>query len=459
MLAALALWVSSPKLDAILDVPELKGALYSATVTDLDGKVLYERNADQRVMPASNMKLIANSFALYALGKDYVPVTRFWKEKNRVVVDSSGDPGLTYQQLNDIKKTLNLTGKLPVYVRQSYRVGIPEGWEYDDLPNRYAAPVTSFSFDQAAFELWAERGKAFLLPESFGVKIAFDPKLKDGASQYDPIRKRIRVGAKLPAKRTRLDTLALPNGDESAALVLGSRMYSTDKVPERVPNAVIVGKPLPELMKTCLVRSDNIMAENLFLMAAAKEGDLGDHPYDKARERAFNFLTKVVGIEPQDLRIQDGSGLSRHNLVTARGIANLLSWADKQPTAELWKSCLVSPLNGTLKGRLKDVDFRGKTGTLDMVVSLSGYIRTKSGDERIMSLLLNHFTSSSVKAREIVDNFAKTVYEGMDGTASAFPFNHESREARPFESHLFTAGNWINRSDRNRGVARSGTNR
>lgn len=456
MLLALAIALQSPKLEAVLDSAELKGAVYSAVVTDLEGTVLYERNADLRVMPASNQKLIACAFALHELGATYVPKTRIWKEKNRIIVESTGDPSLTYAQLVEAKKKLKLTGKLPVYVKQAYRVGIPESWELDDLPNRYAAPVSAFCFDQAAFELWAQKGKAFLLPANFGIKVSHDPTLPAKASRYDPIRRRVRVGGGLPSNLTRLDTLALPSADECAALVLGKSFFSTKSVPTRNADLVIQGKPLPEILKTCLVKSDNIMAENLLLMAAGKDGDISAKPYDLARTRVSKFLIDTVGIQKEDLRIYDGSGLSRHNLVTGRGIARLLKWANEQPTADLWKSCLVSPLNGTLKSRLKEVAFQGKTGTLDMVVSLSGYVKTKSGEERIMSLLLNHFTCSSAKARDIADNFARTLWEGTDGTPDALSWVYEACRSRTISSHLPTAWYRSSGPDHDSCVTRSG---
>ena len=459
MVFGIALALLNPKLDAILDSPDLSGALVSCIVTDLEGKELYSRNATTRVMPASNQKLISCAYALHQLGKDYVPKTRIWKEKNRVVIDSPGDPSLTYKQLVDARKALKLNGKLPVYVKQAYRVGIPDSWEIDDLANRYAAPVSAFCFDQAAFELWAERGKAFLLPESFGVKISFDPWLDAGASRYDPIRKTIRVGRSLPAKRTRLDTLALPSADESAASIFGSRFYTTTVLPSRPADLTLSGQPLKEILKTCLVRSDNIQAENLLLMGAAKDGDISARPYTLARERVSKFLTDTVGMDKQDIRIYDGSGLSRHNLVTARGIAKLLEWANRQPDAETWRACLVSPLNGTLRGRLKDVGFQGKTGTLDMVVSLSGYVKTASGEERIMSLLLNHFVSSSVKARDILDNFAKTLSETGDGLGVALSYGYEARRHRSLSGHLSLARNWFYRPGGDGGFTRQGSDR
>jgi D-alanyl-D-alanine carboxypeptidase/D-alanyl-D-alanine-endopeptidase (penicillin-binding protein 4) len=407
------------------------------------------------VMPASNQKLLSCAFALYELGPDFVPKTRIWKLKDRIIVESNGDPSLTYQQLTDAKKALKLNGKLPVYVKQAYRVGIPDSWEVDDLPNRYAAPVSAFCFDQAAFELWAERGRAFLLPASFGIRTAFDPSLAPGATRYDPLRRTVRVGKNLPAKRTRLDTIALPSADECAAMVLGNRFFSTQTVPTRNADLTIKGQALPEILKTCLVKSDNIMAENLLLMAASHQGDLKDKVYTLARERVTKFLTETVGVDKQDLRIYDGSGLSRHNLVNARAISKLLVWANKQPTAELWKSCLVSPLNGTLRSRLKDVAFRGKTGTLDMVVCLSGYVKNKAGEERIMSVLLNHFTSSPAKARDIADNFAKTAAEGPDGARDALSSIHEACSS--LSCYLSASRYRSDRSNHDGRFARTGT--
>ncbi len=458
MLSTIAFLAISAQLDSVLDSPDMRGAVMGAIITDLSGNVLYERNSALRVMPASNQKLISCAYALHTLGADYIPQTRIWKEKNRVVVEATGDPSLTYSQLDIAKKKLKLTGKLPVYVKQAYRVGIPESWELDDLPNRYASPVSAFCFDQAAFELWAERGKAFLLPANFGVKISFDPALPAGASRYDPIRKRIRVGRNLPAKRTRLDTLALPSADESAAMVLGSKFYTTQSVPDRPADLVVKGQPLPEILKACLVKSDNIMAEKLLLMAAGKEGSIAQKPYDLARARVTKFLTETVGVQPEDLRIYDGSGLSRHNLVTSRGIAKLLKWSAEQPTADIWKASLVSPLNGTLKNRLKDVEFQGKTGTLDMVVSLSGYVKAKDGKEHIMSVLLNHFTCSSAKARDIADNFARTLWESSDGTAGALSWSHEDSSCGTFPSHLSSFGHRFAGFNHNSGIACAGSN-
>ena len=457
MIVSLLLTLAVYNLDPVLDVPELKGAVYSATVQALDGTVLYERNTDLRVVPASNQKLISCAYALATLGPDFVPKTKIWKQSDRIVVESMGDPSLTYAQLFQARKDLHLDGRLPVYVKQAYRIGVPDSWEVDDLPNRYAAKVTEFCFDQSAFEVWSENGRPKLIPGSFGVKLVRDKSLGSGKTVYDPLKKILRYSPTLPKSKIRLDTLALPDPDEAAASVLGRRFYPVTTVPSRAPDLVIKGKPLPEILKTCLVNSDNNMAENLMLMATAKREDISDDPYGHGRERVENFLFETVGVDPADIRYFDGSGMSRHNLVTSRAIAKLLQWANNQPTAPLWKSCLASPESGTLKTRLKGIDFHGKTGTLDMVVSLSGYVKNAKGEAVIASLLLNHFKCSSVKARDIADAFMKSIAETNDGPSVALFYGYEPRHSDPLNP--LVDWNWFGGSDHHGGPSRSWSDR
>ncbi len=224
-----------------------------------------------------------------------------------------------------------------------------------------AAKISAFTFDQSAFEVWSVKGKPQLRPQAFESTRS----RRFASARQDRLRSAqtgLTIRRQSSQKETRLDTLALPEPDEAAASVLGKRYFSTRSVPNRRPDLTIVGKPLSETLKTCLVNSDNNMAENLMLMAAAKQGDISETPYKLGRERTESFWPIRSASTRTDFRFYDGSGMSRHNFVTARAIAKLLEWANRQPTAPLWKSCLVSPSNGTLKKRLEGVDFKGQDG-------------------------------------------------------------------------------------------------
>jgi D-alanyl-D-alanine carboxypeptidase/D-alanyl-D-alanine-endopeptidase (penicillin-binding protein 4) len=425
----------SPDLDSVLDNPKLSGAIVSCLVAAEDGSVIFQRAPWLRMMPGSNEKLLSNSYALWKLGPEYRPQTRIWKLAYRTVVDSPGDPMMTHEQLQAAARDLSL-GRRPVYVRQAYRPLIGPSWEWDDLPNRYAAPVTAFTVDRGGVEIWGGGDRLEVRPLPYWLKPRRGEKTGKRFVTYDPIRRTLTVDGELPKTMARIDTLALDQPDAAAASLLGRPIQYTEELPSTPPDLTITGPTLRETMKECLVKSDNNIAENLLLMAAAANGPLGKNPYEVAAAALTQFLIRVVGADSGDFRPQDGSGLSRHDLVTTRGIVKLLQWAVKQPTRDIWLDALVKPGAGTLESRLKDVPFVGKTGTLDTVVALSGYVRTKAGKTLKVSLIFNHFLCSETDARAIADEFiTKLAAEGDIGMFSATGLVHEARPALSHDRH------------------------
>jgi len=398
--------VDASRFDEVLNDAKLQGAIASAIVTDMDGKVLYEHNSAIHVMPASNMKLLSNTFALYQLGSDWHPVTRIWKEANGVFVDSTGDPMLTHEQLVQARKKLGLDGRQTVFVREEYAPLWGSNWEYGDLPNKYAAPVAAFTVDRGSFEVWASRGRGEFLPEAYGSRLVESKVLPEGTTlAYDPFKRTVFYRAGAFAKDGRLDTLSLPNPDEAAALILGRKMVRVETVPTRPADLEIRGASTIEIVGACLPPSDNQLAEQLLLLGARRQGGLGNDPYSQAQKRLTNFLVRIVGVNADDIRVDDGSGLSRHNFVTTRAIAKLLAWQGQQPTADSFRAAMAHAGKGTLATRLKGITFDGKTGSLDMVAALSGYVETPDHQTRIVSVILNGFGCTGTEARNVLDRF------------------------------------------------------
>ncbi|MEQ1821321.1 MAG: D-alanyl-D-alanine carboxypeptidase [Fimbriimonadaceae bacterium] len=417
----LAIALQATQLDAKLDSSYLNGSVAAATLRTLDGKVLYERLSSTRVMPASNQKILSVSYAWQRLGPDFQSVTRFWKQGPKLIIDAPGNPMLTYDQLKAARAKL---GKFTtVCVKQSYRVGVPGGWELDDLPNKYAAEVTALTVDRGSFELWAEGGRLFYLPESYGATSLNYSDANSVKVEFDPFRRFALVSGKVPQARTRLDTLAIHEPDKVVAKFFGGYFTQAKELPDRPADFEIKSPRLQEMATECLVKSDNNIAENLLLMAAASEGPLGSKPYDIACDRLKAFLTKEVGCEGADLRPQDGSGMSRHNFVTTRALARVMgfatnSWGDK------WLNALASPGNGTLDGRLAGSGFRGKTGTLDSACALTGVVAGPSGQKLVISMVFNNYVSTNAQVRGIQDEIVRmlegsgigTLLEGRSGS-------------------------------------------
>jgi D-alanyl-D-alanine carboxypeptidase/D-alanyl-D-alanine-endopeptidase (penicillin-binding protein 4) len=107
-----------------------------------------------------------------------------------------------------------------------------------------------------------------------------------------------------------------------------------------------------------------------------------------------NFLTSI-GIPADGIVQYDGSGLSRHDLITPNAVVILYTYMAKQSqNAQAWRDSLtIGGVDGTLANRFKGTaaagNIRGKTGTIDQVSALSGYMSTAGGEPVVLSLIVN----------------------------------------------------------------------
>jgi len=235
-------------LDAIFNRPGLRSASIGAIVTDLDGKVLYERNATQSLMPASNEKLLSVAYALFKLGPEFRPVTRIWKLEDRIVVDCPGDPSMTFDRLKEASKKLDLKARTPIFVRQGYRPGWGPGWEWDDLPNRYAPQISAFTVDRGGFELWGNADKFYLKPANYGVVIREIPS-KTSKRAYNLTLRKMTVYGPNPKTDAFVEGFAIPEPDQAAASILGGPLFETLDVPESEPTLTLVGDDMKTMAK------------------------------------------------------------------------------------------------------------------------------------------------------------------------------------------------------------------
>ncbi len=123
---------------------------------------------------------------------------------------------------------------------------------------------------------------------------------------------------------------------------------------------------------------------------------------DKGLFVVKNFLTEI-GIPPDSVVQYDGSGLSRHNLVTSASLVQLYTYMAKQSRyADAWRNALtIGGIDGTLQNRFKNTkaanNVRGKTGTIDQVSALSGYVTTTAGEKLVFSILVNGVNDTKLR--------------------------------------------------------------
>jgi D-alanyl-D-alanine carboxypeptidase/D-alanyl-D-alanine-endopeptidase (penicillin-binding protein 4) len=124
------------------------------------------------------------------------------------------------------------------------------------------------------------------------------------------------------------------------------------------------------------------------------------------------FLQKI-GVKRGDVKFEEGSGLSRNNLVTPNATVTLLEYMSRHAEAESYLNALpVAGVDGSLRNRMKktraEKNVHAKTGTLRWANALSGYVTTASGERLVFCLMLNRYAAPDVEhsARVELDKIA-----------------------------------------------------
>jgi D-alanyl-D-alanine carboxypeptidase/D-alanyl-D-alanine-endopeptidase (penicillin-binding protein 4) len=150
---------------------------------------------------------------------------------------------------------------------------------------------------------------------------------------------------------------------------------------------------LAEVIRLVNKYSSNVMARHLLLTIAAEKA--GRPATTAAGSRAIAEFLAARGIRTPDLVLENGSGLSRIERITARGLADVLldAW-QSQYSPEFQASLPLSAVDGTLRRRFRSPDMEGrlrmKTGSLKDVSALAGYVQAASGRSYVAVIILNH---------------------------------------------------------------------
>jgi len=150
---------------------------------------------------------------------------------------------------------------------------------------------------------------------------------------------------------------------------------------------------LSEVIRLVNKFSSNVMARHLLLTIGAEKA--GRPGTTAAGARAIGEFLSSRGIPIADLVIENGSGLSRNERISAEGMADVLLDAWQSPYApELQASLPLSAVDGTLSRRFRSPDMEGrlrmKTGSLQDVSALAGYVKAASGRTYVAVIILNH---------------------------------------------------------------------
>ncbi|MBB4511491.1 D-alanyl-D-alanine carboxypeptidase/D-alanyl-D-alanine-endopeptidase (penicillin-binding protein 4) [Paraburkholderia fungorum] len=173
------------------------------------------------------------------------------------------------------------------------------------------------------------------------------------------------------------------------------------------------GPVLSDIVRDINKFSNNTMARNLFLTIGATEERPPATPAKSAR--AIEAFLRRDSVDMQDLTLDNGSGLSRDEHLSALSLADLLQRANASPVAQVFVESLpIAGVDGTMRNRLTNQGAGGnahiKTGTLRDVRAIAGYVASADGNSYVVVSLINDPHSEAARAAH--DALLEWVYQG-----------------------------------------------
>jgi len=353
---------------------------------------LFSHNANVPLIPASNTKLFTTAVAVYFLGPDYSISTKFFTDAKNV--DKRRLNGNLYikgygnglfsdtdldKMIDDLKRKgiTEITGNVvgddtffdDVYSRQD--------WIEDETKTVSLPPVSALVLNRNKYLVKKKirRKKYKYVTEFFS-----DPPLKIAEIVFNKLK-------------------------EASISVDG--IYKKGTTPKSAKEIADHSIKLKDYLQTVNKRSDNFLAECLFkIIGAVSSGKEGSSFYAAQTINKFLYDNDI----PSDgTKVVDGSGLSRNNQVSVGAITGLLEkiYFDIRYFDTFYHSLSTAGEDGTLRHRMKnagfDVNFRGKTGTLNGASSISGYLKLDNGDDLIISMIFEFSKMNNNYYREVED--------------------------------------------------------
>ncbi|CAG0971241.1 serine-type D-Ala-D-Ala carboxypeptidase/endopeptidase (penicillin-binding protein 4) [Burkholderiales bacterium] len=408
---------------------------------------LFSLQAQRPMNPASVMKLVTTFAALELLGRDYRWRTEAYVDgaisegvlDGDLVLKGGGDPKITVEQWSSFMAALRERGLAQVngdlvLDRSYFRPPPHDPGAFD------GEPLTAYNVgpDALLVNFNVVRFRFQPSPDGAAVDVRPEPPLPQLALGSAPmpvdgpcgdwrtsvsaafVAQPRAAAAAFPGLYPRecgerdwnIALLDVPNyvhGMFSAAFAAAGGSFDgvvrEGRAPEGVaPFAVLESVPLHEVVRDINKLSNNVMARQLFLTLATTTSP-PPATVDKARDAVRRWLAKRKLVLPGFV-IENGSGLSRNERLSAAGIARLLAAADASDVREEFASSLaVAAIDGTVQRRFRDGTVAGqallKTGSLEGVRALGGYVIDNGGRRWIVAAIVNH--PNAARAQSALD--------------------------------------------------------
>jgi serine-type D-Ala-D-Ala carboxypeptidase/endopeptidase (penicillin-binding protein 4) len=444
-------------MDDLFSDPNFSNAQWGVVIQSLEtGEYFYKRNENKLFVPASDLKLFTTAAGLYLLGPEYRFSTNVFMNgtidgsilDGDLIVEGRGDPTISGRFYNDKMFKVfedwadsisaagidEITGNLVGYDDDFDDKPLGKGWPWDLESYWYEAPSGPISFNDNVenLDITTKQKKAIIsiVPDVNYIVVTNNVQVVDGdsASSINVYRERgtnlVNVFGTIHFGDSVQTFVTVNNPTQYAMVVLKKVLEDKGIVVKGYPVDVDASStpvnisdsqklftykspPYKEIIKVINKSSENFFAEQVIKTIGLETRNFGsiDNGVD-----AMSDVFREMGINPDNMMIADGSGLSRLNLVTPRQIVSLLSFMYKSKYfIPFFNSLPIAGIDGSLGKRMKNTKavnkVRAKTGYLDAVRSLSGFAFTGDNEPVAFSIIANNF----LVPYKLVDNLQDLV--------------------------------------------------
>ncbi len=444
------------QIDTLLSGPFFQSTLAAVEIYDLTShETLYTKNEKMLLNPASNMKILTTASALLFLEPDYRFITNIYYSGNilnkilygDLYIIGGGDPLFQTHDLDSLVKLIKETGLKEIngniYADVSWKDSLfwGDGWMWNDDPSTDAPYLSALNINENSIEVFVsptsfgKKADVYLKPETGYVNIINKTitTYNDGLNNYEVTRDWI----------DRKNTIIVDGSVRNVPIIdsaefwqgvniFNPAMYCITLFYEKlIKDGIKVDgvqgiKTIPDFaapltnyyhsVDSVIVNTNkpsyNLGAE--MLLYALAVNDSGKPATAKNGIAAINNLITLVGLNPDNYSLADGSGVSRYNLVSAELLLSVLKYLyENKPQLykKFYYSLPIAGIDGTLKKRMLDTpaqnNVHAKTGTLSGVSALSGYVTSKNNHEIVFSILIQNYAGDSSLARYYQDKICE----------------------------------------------------
>ena len=438
----------------VLSLRQVPAESLSIYVEDVEtGDVVLAWQADEPRNPASTMKLLTTLVALDVLGPAYRWKTDVYAlgEVNDGVLEGDllikgyGDPYLVTERVWQLVRELRLEGIREI----AGDLVLDDSWfdvgDYD--PGAFdGQPLRAYNVAPNALLMNFKVVRYWFRPDGSKVAVTADPALdnlridnrltvKEGycggyqrgiAVTMNAANDTVTFSGKFPSQCERYTLARTALSHNAFAYGLFASMWreaggkfeggwKNGLAPEGVePLLSFRSRPLVEMITRVNKHSNNVMARQVLYTLAAEAG--GPPGTEKGGREVIEAWLEDNGLEGCALALENGAGLSRQARVCAAAMGSMLRFAWAQPyMPEFVASLSLSGLDGTLRRRFRNSDLIGKahlkTGSLDDVAAIAGYLQARSGRRFAVVALQNYKDIHRGYGDEVQEALLRWLYE------------------------------------------------